>query len=221
MTWVAFRFGSPDDDALPANTPPCPTLEICEMLRRGFLIALLALPILSTVTLRAEEKTVPAALNFKAKNIDGKEVDLSQYKGKVVLVVNVASQCGYTPQYEGLETLYEANKDAGLVVLGFPCNQFGAQEPGTEADIKTFCKSNYDVGFDMFAKVDVNGAKAHPFYKHLTSEETNKKFAGKIGWNFEKFLIDRNGEVVARFKPGVEPNSEELVGAVKKELEKK
>ncbi len=192
------------------------------MLRRGFLTALVAAAALSTAGLHAEDnKVAPPALNFKAKNIDGKEVDLSQYKGKVVLVVNVASQCGYTPQYEGLESLYKAHKDEGLVVLGFPCNQFGAQEPGTEADIKKFCSSNYHVDFDMFAKVDVNGPKAHPLYKYLTSEETNKNFAGKIGWNFEKFLIGRNGEVVARFKPGIAPESEELVSVVEKELGKK
>lgn len=170
---------------------------------------------------QAEEKTVPAALNFKAKTIDGKEVDLSKYKGKVVLVVNVASRCGYTPQYEGLESLYQKHKDEGLVVLGFPSNQFGAQEPGNDAEIKEFCTSKFDVDFDMFSKVDVNGPMAHPFYKYLTSEETNKPYAGKIGWNFEKFLIGRNGEVVGRFKPGVEPESDVLVGAVKKELEKK
>lgn len=188
------------------------------MLRRGFLIALLA--VASTTIVPAEDKAVPAALNFKAKTIDGKEVDLSQYKGKVVLVVNVASQCGYTPQYKGLETLYESHKADGLVVLGFPSNQFGKQEPGSDAEIKQFCSSKYDVKFDMFSKVDVNGPKAHPFYQYLTSEESNKPYAGKIGWNFEKFLIGRDGQVVGRFKPGVEPDSDELVGAVKKELAK-
>lgn len=188
------------------------------MLRRGFLIA--ALAAVSLTGLNAEEKTVPAALNFKVKNIDGKEVNLSEYKGKVVLVVNVASQCGYTPQYKGLETLYEDHKGDGFVILGFPSNQFGAQEPGTDAEIKQFCTSRFDVKFPMFSKVDVNGANAHPFYKFLTSEETNKGYAGKIGWNFEKFLIGKDGQVVGRFKPGVEPDSEELVGAIKKELAK-
>ncbi len=190
------------------------------MLRRSLLMAALAVAC-GAAACHAEEKTVPAALNFKAKDIDGKEVDLSKYKGKVILVVNVASRCGYTPQYQGLETLYRKHKDDGLVVLGFPSNQFGAQEPGTDEQIKEFCTSNYNVDFDLFSKVDVNGPKAHPFYQYLTSEETNKPYAGKIGWNFEKFLINRKGEVVGRFKPGVAPDSDELVGAVTKELEKK
>jgi glutathione peroxidase len=189
------------------------------MLRRLFLASLVAFGV--SAAAHSEEKTVPAALSFKAKDIDGKEVDLSKYKGKVILVVNVASQCGLTPQYKDLEALNEEYHDKGLVVLGFPCNQFGGQEPGTEKEVKEFCKSNYDVSFDLFSKIDVNGEKAHPFYKHLTSLEFNGKKDAPIGWNFEKFLIDRDGKVVARFKPAVEPKSPEVVGAIEKEIAKK
>ena len=168
-----------------------------------------------------DKKDVPAVLNFEMKTLDGKEVDLSKYKGKVVMIVNVASECGATPQYEPLQELYETYKDQGLVVLGFPCNQFGAQEPGTAAEIKTFCTENYGVTFDMFSKVDVNGENAAPLFKYLTSEETNPGHSGKIGWNFEKFLISRDGKVVARYKTPVAPDADEVVKAIKAELEKK
>lgn len=169
-----------------------------------------------------KEAAVPAALNFTVKSLDGKDVDLAKtYQGKVMLVVNVASQCGATPQYAPLQDLQKTFKDDGFVVLGFPCNQFGQQEPGSAEEIKKFCTSKYDVTFDMFSKIDVNGEKAAPLYKFLTGAETNPKFSGKIGWNFEKFLIGRDGQVVARFKTGVEPDSEEVVAAIKKELEKK
>ncbi len=168
-----------------------------------------------------KEAAVPAALNFTVKSLDGKEVALSKYQGKVLVIVNVASQCGATPQYAPLQDLQKTFKDDGLVVLGFPCNQFGQQEPGTAEEIKEFCTANYGVTFDMFSKIDVNGDKAHPLYQFLTGAETNPQFAGKIGWNFEKFLIGRNGKVVARFKTGVAPDSDEVVAAIKKELEKK
>jgi glutathione peroxidase len=168
-----------------------------------------------------KEAAVPAALNFKMKKIDGKEVNLADYKGKVVLMVNVASACGYTPQYEGLQAIHEKYGKDGLVVVGVPANEFGAQEPGSNDEIATFCKSKYGVSFDMFQKVVVKGAGICPLYKHLTSPETNPKFAGDIGWNFEKFLIGRNGEVVGRFKPGVAPESEPLTKAIEAELAKK
>lgn len=161
------------------------------------------------------------ALNHKAKTITGKEVDLSQYKGKVVLVVNVASACGLTPQYEQLQTLHENYAGKGLAVLGFPCNQFGKQEPGSEAEIAEFCKANYDVEFDMFSKIDVNGDNAHPLYKYLTSVDTKPVGSGKISWNFEKFLIDRNGNVVARFSPRTKPDDPEVIKAIEAELAKK
>jgi glutathione peroxidase len=167
------------------------------------------------------EKAVPAALSFKMKSLDGKDVDLSKYQGKVVLMVNVASQCGATPQYEPLEALNKKYKDQGLVVLGFPCNQFGAQEPGTADEIREFCTENYGVTFDLFEKIDVNGDQAAPLYKFLTAKETNPKFAGKIGWNFEKFLIGRDGQVAGRFKTGISPDQPEVVKAIEVELQKK
>lgn len=174
----------------------------------------------AAVLVQAEEKKsdVPAALNFKMKSLDGKEVDLSKYKGKVVLIVNTASECGLTPQYKDLQAAHEKYKDQGLVVLGFPCNQFGAQEPGTATEIKTFCTKNYGVTFDMFEKVDVNGDKAAPLFKLLTKSDTKPKGAGDVAWNFEKFLLNRKGEVAARFAPPTKPDSDEVKGAIEKEL---
>ncbi len=170
---------------------------------------------------KKDDKKVPAVLNFKMKKLDGKETDLSAYKGKVVLMVNVASQCGLTPQYTALEGLHEKFADKGLAVLGFPANEFNAQEPGTDAEIATFCKDKYSVKFDMFSKVVVKGEGQCPLYKYLTSKETDPKFAGDISWNFEKFLIGRDGEIVQRFAPRVKPDSEEVVKAIEAELAKK
>jgi glutathione peroxidase len=167
----------------------------------------------------AEEKA-PAALNFTMKSITGKEVNLADYKGKVLLVVNVASKCGLTPQYEELEDLHEKLKDKGLVVMGFPCNQFGKQEPGTDAEIAEFCEATYKVKFPMFSKVDVNGEEAAPLYKYLTSVETKPKDKGDITWNFEKFVIGKNGEVVARFAPRTAPDSKEVMAVIDAELAK-
>jgi len=160
------------------------------------------------------------ALNFKAKTIDGKTVDLEDYEGKVVLVVNTASRCGLTPQYAGLQQMYEKYEEKGLVILGFPCNQFGRQEPGTDADIKQFCSSNYNVSFPMFSKIDVNGGDAAPIYKYLTSQETKPAGKGDISWNFEKFLIDRDGQLIGRYSPRTKPSDAELVKAVETELGK-
>lgn len=174
---------------------------------------------LTAGSLPAAEKASPV-LNNKVKTIKGDEVDLTKYQGKVLLVVNVASKCGATPQYEQLESLSDKYKDKGLAVLGFPCNQFGGQEPGTEEDIVKFCKSKYDVSFDMFAKIDVNGPEASPLYKVLTSKETDPKFAGDIKWNFEKFIIGRKGEIVARFPTGTKPDAPEVVKAIEAELAK-
>lgn len=143
--------------------------------------------------------------DYSARRIDGSEAKMSDYKDKVVLVVNTASKCGYTPQYEGLEKLYKTYADRGLVVLGFPCNQFGAQEPGNEAEITQFCSLTYDVTFPMYAKVDVNGASTHPIYQFLKSEKAGLLGTEGIKWNFTKFLIDRNGKVVDRFAPRTEP----------------
>lgn len=161
---------------------------------------------------------VSGPLGFKMQGIDGKDVDLGQYKGKVVLLVNVASECGYTPQYKGLQELYEKYGKDGLVVIGVPSNDFGRQEPGTNADILKFCQTSYKVTFPLLAKVAVKGKDKVPLYAYLTSKDTDPKFAGEVGWNFEKFLIGRNGQVVGRFKSGVEPTAEELVQAVQKEL---
>jgi glutathione peroxidase len=169
--------------------------------------------------LPAADKVSPV-LNNKVKSIKGEEVDLAKYRGKVLLVVNVASRCGATPQYEQLEALNAMYKDKGLAVLGFPCNQFGAQEPGSEADVLKFCQSKYNVTFDMFGKIDVNGPNASPVYRALTSKETDPKFAGDIKWNFEKFLIGRNGEIVARFPTGTKPDAPEVIKAIEGELAK-
>ena len=171
---------------------------------------------LTTDILSAVEKVAPV-LNQKVKSIKGDEVDLSKYQGKVLLVVNVATRCGATPQYEQLEGLSDKYKDKGLAVLGFPCYQFGGQEPGTEEEIAKFCKSKYDVSFDMFAKVEVNGDNASPLFKKLTSES---KPAGDVKWNFEKFLIGRNGEIVARFPTKTKPDAPEVVQAIEAELAK-
>ena len=161
------------------------------------------------------------SLDFKMKSIDGEMVDLEDYEGNVVLIVNTASQCGLTPHYAGLQDLYSKYKEKGFVVLGFPCNQFGRQEPGTEAEIKEFCSTEYKVTFPMFAKIDVNGDDAAPLYKKLTSQDVKPTGKGKISWNFEKFLIDREGNLVNRFSPRTTPDDAELVKAIEGELKKK
>jgi glutathione peroxidase len=158
---------------------------------------------------------------FTMKAIDGKTVALSQFKGQVMLVVNVASQCGYTPQYEGLEKLYETYKAQGFVIAGFPANNFGEQEPGTDAEIQTFCKSKYSVTFPMFSKISVAGADKAPLYHFLTDRGANPKTGGEIQWNFTKFLVDRDGRVIRRFEPEVEPLSRDLQAAVDAALKKK
>jgi len=168
-----------------------------------------------------EQKTVPPALNFKMKTLDGKEVDLGRYLGKVVMIVNVASKCGLTPQYKQLQDLHEKYSEKGLAILGFPCNQFGSQEPGTAEEIRQFCRANYGVTFDMFAKVNVNGEQSCDLYKYLTALDAKPKGKGKISWNFEKFIIGRNGEVVARFAPATKPDDPEMLNVVAAELSMK
>lgn len=160
----------------------------------------------------------PMIYDFALKSIDGKEVNLAQYRGKALLLVNVASQCGYTPQYEGLQKLYSKYKDRGLVVLGFPANNFGAQEPGTDQEIKTFCSTRYNVTFPMFSKISVKGADQHPLFHYLTNATTNPKFPGEIKWNFNKFLVDKQGNIAARFDSKDTPESETVVGAIEKAL---
>jgi len=170
---------------------------------------------------RAEEKAPASVLDFHVKDIDGNDVELAKYRGKVLLLVNTASQCGLTPQYEGLESLYEKYKAQGLEVLAFPANEFGMQEPGTNEQIKTFCSTKYNVSFPLFSKIVVKGEGIHPLYQFLTSESTNPGHAGEIGWNFAKFLVNRKGEVVARFDPKVKPESPEVQAAVEKALAEK
>lgn len=165
-----------------------------------------------------KEKKVPPVLNFSMNSLTGKPVALSQYNSKVILMVNTASQCGFTSQYDGLQKLYAKYGKQGLVILGFPANDFGEQEPGTNEEIGEFCRKNYGVTFPMFAKIAVTGAQKAPLYKFLTEEKTNSKFAGEVGWNFEKFLISRDGKIVNRFRSQVAPNAPELVAAVEKEL---
>ncbi len=192
---------------------------------KSFLIAAFAVALVGSAGRAAEkpegEKKVTGPLEFKMAGIDGKEVDLSKYKGKVVLLVNVASKCGYTKQYTGLQAIYEKYEKQGFVVIGVPANDFGAQEPGTNEEIVKFCSSKYSVTFPMLGKVSVKGKEMTPLYTYLTSKETNPKYAGEIGWNFEKFLINKKGEVVGKFKSGVAPESDELIKAITAELDVK
>ena len=152
--------------------------------------------------------------DFELKTINGKQKKLSAYKGKVLLVVNVASKCGLTPHYKGLQALYEEKKGAGFAVLGFPCNQFGGQEPGSDADVQAFCTTKYDVSFPLFSKLDVNGAKRAPLYAWLSAEKTKPDGPGEIAWNFAKFVVGKDGHVKARFEPRVEPTSAEIRAAI-------
>lgn len=161
---------------------------------------------------------VPAALNFTVKDIQGNPVKLSRYAGSVILVVNVASKCGNTPQYKSLEALYEKYKDKGLVILGFPANDFGAQEPGADKEILEFCTATYKVAFPMFSKIAVKGDVQAPLYKFLTDKTTDPTFGGPVEWNFAKFLINRKGEVVGRVKAGTDPLTPSVVAAIEKEL---
>ena len=164
----------------------------------------------------AEESAMPNIYDFTMDNIRGESVELSQYKGKVILVVNTASKCGFTYQYDGLEELYQTYKDSGLVILGFPANNFLKQEPGTNEEIAEFCRLNYGVTFPMFSKISVKGKDIHPLYQYLTSKETDPEFEGSISWNFNKFLISRTGEIIDRFGSRQKPQSDKIVAAVEK-----
>lgn len=170
-----------------------------------------------TVEGRNQQQT---ALRFKVDSLSGEEIDLTRYAGKVVMIVNVASKCGYTSQYEQLQELHEKYSEQGLAILGFPCNQFLWQEPGSAEEIQQFCRLNYGVTFDMFAKIEVKGKKASELYRFLTSLDTKPKGAGKIGWNFEKFVVDRDGFVVARFGSSTRPDDPEVVSIIESELAK-
>jgi len=177
------------------------------------LVAVLAVPAF------AEEKKV-TALSHKLKDIKGNDVELSKYKGKVVMLVNVASKCGLTPQYEALQSLYEKYEKKGFVIIGIPANEFGKQEPGTNEEIEKFCTSKYSVTFPMMAKIVVKGDGIHPLYKDLISIDTKPAGKGDITWNFEKFIINKEGEVVARFAPRTKPDDAKLVETIETELKK-
>jgi len=194
------------------------------MVRTLSVMCVLILVCGAALSARAEakeaKKVVPDALNFKMKSLAGKEVDLGGYQGKVVLIVNVASKCGLTPQYEQLQALHEKYAKKGLAVLGFPCNQFRQQEPGTAEEIQQFCRVHYGVAFDLFAKIDVNGEEACPLYKYLTAQDTKPTGPGRISWNFEKFVVGRNGQVVARFDPKTKPDDPKVLAVLEAELAK-
>ncbi|MCA9128331.1 MAG: glutathione peroxidase [Planctomycetales bacterium] len=167
---------------------------------------------------KGEKKTNHPIYSQKMKSLTGEEVDLSKYRGKTLLIVNTASRCGATPQYEPLQALHEKYGEKGLAVLGFPCNQFGSQEPGSAKQIAEFCERNYGVKFDMFSKVDVNGDDAAPIYKYLTSKQAGIDDTGAIKWNFEKFLVSKDGNVLARFRTGTSPDSPEVIELIEKAL---
>ena len=175
------------------------------------ILFLTAILLMQTLAVRAD-----SIHNIAVKDIDGKDTTLGAYKGKVLLIVNVASQCGYTPQYKGLETIYEKYKDKGFTVLGFPCNQFGQQEPGTNEEIKQFCSSKYNVKFPMFDKIEVNGPNRHPLYVALAGDKS--PYPGNIKWNFNKFLIGRDGKIIKRFDSKATPESPEVTAAIEEAL---
>jgi glutathione peroxidase len=189
---------------------------------RQLLAVAVGLILMTQTTLFAAEdsKDVPPVLKFKTKSLEGKDVDLSKYQGKVLLIVNTASRCGYTPQYKGLESLHEKYSKDGLVVLGFPCNQFFGQEPGSPEQIRDFCTSKYNVKFDLLEKVDVKGPHQTPLYKWLTSAEGTPSDPGDVKWNFEKFLVGKDGKVVARFRTKIDPESPQVAQAIESELKK-
>ena len=159
-------------------------------------------------------------LVHKVKDIDGNDVDLSEYKGKVLMIINVASRCGLTPQYNDLVAIHKKYRDKGFEILAFPANNFMGQEPGTNKEIKKFCTTNFNVEFKMFSKISVKGDDIAPLYKQLTSKEENGSFGGDIRWNFDKFIVGKNGSVIARFAPGVKPISDEVISTIEKELSK-
>ncbi|MGI9515841.1 MAG: glutathione peroxidase [Pirellulaceae bacterium] len=189
---------------------------------KSLALSLLITGVLSATVIAQESATdeaaAPTALNFTMQTIEGEDKVLGDYLGQVVVVVNVASRCGLTPQYEKLQSLHEKYSEQGLAILGFPCNQFAEQEPGSNEEIATFCRDNYNVGFDMFSKIDVNGDDSCELYQHLRSLEIEPAGTGDIKWNFEKFVLDREGNVIARFGPRTDPMSDEFVAAIEKAL---
>ncbi|HEY5297497.1 MAG TPA: glutathione peroxidase [Verrucomicrobiae bacterium] len=175
------------------------------------LVILLAFSLMTTIAAHAA-----SIYDLTVTNIDGKKVSLSDYKGKALLIVNVASKCGFTPQYKALEAIYQKYKDQGFVILGFPCNQFAHQEPGSDEEIKQFCSSKYFVTFPLFDKIDVNGADRAPLYQILAGKDS--PFPGNIGWNFTKFLIGKNGQILNRFASKITPDSPEVTAAIQAAL---
>ena len=203
----------------PQTRNPNVSNRVCLLaLFAGSAALVLALLSLATVSASDDAKKPSGVLDFHVKDIDGKDVDLARYKGKVLLIVNTASQCGFTPQFKDMEEIYEKYKDKGFEILAFPANEFGKQEPGTNEQIKDFCTSKYNVTFPLFSKIVVKGKSIDPLYEYLTSAKTNPKYSGPIPWNFTKFLVDRKGEVVARFKPQDKPSSEAVTQAIDKAL---
>ena len=192
-----------------------PSATKLDALGRRLSLGILSLAIL--LTMATSLFAGSGVYSFTLNSIDGKPAPLADYKGKVVLLVNVASQCGYTPQYSALEAIYKKYKDQGFVILGFPANNFGAQEPGTNEEIKTFCSRKYSVTFPMYSKISVKGDDQTPLYSYLT-RQTGAGIAGEIQWNFTKFLVDRNGNVIQRFEPAVTPDSKEVTAAIEKHL---
>ncbi len=186
-------------------------------------VIILAALFMGQVTIVAQTKekqmeTQPALYSFTMKTIDEKEKKLSDYKGKVLMIVNVASKCGHTPQYKGLEAIYEKYKDRGFMILGFPANNFLWQEPGTDSEIKQFCSTKYGVTFDMFSKISVKGNDQHPLYRYLTEESP---VPGAVKWNFQKYLVDRKGNVVEKYAPGTEPTEKEVIAEIEKLISEK
>jgi len=182
-------------------------------------VALLSMGAIAINAIPQEKSTeMSDVLDVTMTNIEGHQVDLNSYRGKAVLIVNVASACGYTPQYAGLQSLHERYAGEGLAVLGFPSNDFGGQEPGTNAEIVEFCEKNYGVGFDMFSKIGVKGGNKVPLYDSLTSGATHPESPGEVEWNFEKFLVSRDGKILARFRSAVEPESREMISAIEAAL---
>jgi glutathione peroxidase len=181
------------------------------MTRPTVFISILSLLILSTLSAQQKEKTqveTKSIYSYTMKTIDGKDKPLSEYKGKVLLVVNVASFCGYTPQYKDLEEVYLKYKDSGFVILGFPANNFGQQEPGSDQEIKTFCDTKYNVTFDLFSKISVKGDDQHPLYQYITMDSP---FPGDVKWNFQKYLVDKKGNIVAKYPSKVKPTDKEVI----------
>lgn len=176
------------------------------------------LVLVASVAAAAQIQSAASIYDYKLTSIDLEPVPLSQFKGKVVMLVNVASRCGYTPQYAGLEALYRKYKDQGFIIIGVPANNFGQQEPGTNSEIKIFCRRKYDVTFPMMAKVSVAGNDIVPLYDYLTDKKINPETGGEIKWNFTKFLIGRDGKILARFEPNVAPDDPALVAAVESAL---